>query len=86
MSTKGNKSKQRGMLSSEIVLLCGNARVHTSAVTKKLLQCFQWEVFHHPPDSPNFWYPLDFHLFHHIKEWIGGKNFGTEQELQRNAG
>lgn len=78
------QNKRRGMLSSGIVLLHDNARPHTAAVTKKLLQRFRWEVFDHPPYSPDL-APSDFHLFAHMKRWLGGQHFGTDIELQTSV-
>lgn len=46
------QNKRRGMSSSGIVFLHDNARPHTAAATKKLLQSFRWDVFDHPPYSP----------------------------------
>ena len=47
------QNKRRGMLSSGIVLLHDNARPRTAARTAQLLQQFRWEVFDHPPYSPD---------------------------------
>ncbi|GBN55273.1 hypothetical protein AVEN_227281-1, partial [Araneus ventricosus] len=39
--------------------------------------------FDHPPYSPDL-APSDFHLFLKLKEFLGGKRFGSDEEL-RNA-
>ncbi|GBO28385.1 Histone-lysine N-methyltransferase SETMAR [Araneus ventricosus] len=75
------QNKRRGMLSSGIVLHHDNARPHTTVATKILLQRFGWEVFDHPPYNPDL-APSDFHLFAHMKRWLGGQIFTTENELQ----
>jgi len=61
------ENKRRGMLSSEIVLLHDNVRPHTAARTAQLLQQFRWEVFDHPPYSPDL-APSDYQLFMHLKK------------------
>ena len=57
------------MLSSGTVLLDGNARPHTAAATKRLLQ--RSDVA-----------PSDFHLIPRMKRCLGGQHFGTDNELQ----
>jgi hypothetical protein len=42
-------NKRRGMLTSGVVLLHVNARTHTVARTRALLEHFNWELFDHPP-------------------------------------
>ncbi|GBL87308.1 Histone-lysine N-methyltransferase SETMAR [Araneus ventricosus] len=78
------QNKRRGMLSSGIVLLHDNARPHTAVATTILLQRFGWEVFDHPPYSPDL-APSDFHLFAHMKYWLGGQIFATDNELQTSV-
>lgn len=75
------QNKRRGMLSSGIVLLHDNARPHTAAATTNLLQRLQWDVFDHPAYSPDL-APSDFHLFAHMKRWLGGQRFDTDEALQ----
>jgi histone-lysine N-methyltransferase SETMAR len=57
------------MLSAGIVFLHDNARPHTARWTASLLQEFGWEVFNHPPYSPDL-APSDFHLFLHLKKFL----------------
>ncbi|GBM74511.1 Histone-lysine N-methyltransferase SETMAR [Araneus ventricosus] len=64
-----------------IVLLHGNARPHTYAATQELLDQFGWEIFDHPPYNPDL-APNDFHLFLKLKELLGGKRFGSDEELE----
>jgi len=51
---------------SGVVLLRDNARPHTAAHTQALLQKFRWDLFDHPPYSPDL-APNDFHLFSWMK-------------------
>ena len=50
-------------------------------VTKDLLKKFNWDVFDHPPYSPDL-APSDFHLFQELKAWLGGQSFAANDELQ----
>jgi transposase len=43
-------------------LLRDKARPHTAACTRALLEHFNWELFDHPPYSPDL-APSDYHLF-----------------------
>lgn len=78
------QNKRRGMLTAGIVLLHDNARPHTAAVTSNLLHKFRWDIFDHPPYSPDL-APSDFHLFPQLKKWLGGKHFQTDAELKDNV-
>jgi len=64
------ENERRGMLMSGVVLLHGNARPHTATCTQALLQKFCWDLFDHPPYSPDL-APSDFHLFSRMKVWLG---------------
>ncbi|XP_063215963.1 histone-lysine N-methyltransferase SETMAR-like [Bacillus rossius redtenbacheri] len=75
------RNTRRGMLTSGVVLLHDNARPHSAAVTQQLLARFRWEVFDHPPHSPDL-APSDYHRFPTLKKWLGGRRFNTNDELQ----
>jgi hypothetical protein len=51
------QNKWRGMLTNGVVLLH-----HTAARTNALIKLFKWEIFDHPPYSPDL-APSDYHLF-----------------------
>jgi hypothetical protein len=56
-------------------MLHDNARSHTAAAaTQDLIGTFGWEQFDHPPYSPDF-VPSDFHVFLHLKTFLGGRRF-----------
>jgi histone-lysine N-methyltransferase SETMAR len=55
-------SKRMGMLTSGVVLLHDNAYPHSAARTRALLVHFSWELFDHPPYSPDL-APSEYHLF-----------------------
>ncbi|GBM69498.1 Histone-lysine N-methyltransferase SETMAR [Araneus ventricosus] len=69
------------MLSGGIVLVHNNACPHTAAATQELLDQFRWEIFDHPPYSPDL-APSDFYLPLKLKEFMGGKHFGSDEELE----
>jgi transposase len=41
------------LLTSGVVFLHDNARPHKAALTRALLEHFNWELFDHPPYSPD---------------------------------
>jgi hypothetical protein len=63
---RNNKKLRRamGIITSGVVLLHSIARPHTgtAARTRALLVHFNWELFDHPPYSPDL-VPSDYHLF-----------------------
>ncbi|GBL64028.1 hypothetical protein AVEN_103580-1, partial [Araneus ventricosus] len=54
------------------------------AATRELLDRFGLEIFGHPPYSPDL-APSDFHLFLKLKESMGGKCFGRDEELENSV-
>ncbi|KAJ4429305.1 hypothetical protein ANN_26309 [Periplaneta americana] len=63
------QNKRRGMLTAGVVLLHDNARPHTARRTTAVLTEFGWELFDHPPCSPDL-APSDFHVFLHLKKFL----------------
>jgi histone-lysine N-methyltransferase SETMAR len=63
------QNKRHGMLTFGVVLLYDNARPHTAACTRALLEHFNWELFDHPPYSPDR-APSDCHLSTFLKNWL----------------
>jgi len=66
------RSKRRGKLSKEILLLHDNARPHTAAHTLETLKQLKWEAMGHPAYSPNL-VPSDIHLFGPLKNALSVK-------------
>jgi len=75
------QNKRRGMLSATILLLHDNARLHSAALTQDLIISFTWEQMDHPPYSPDL-APSDYHLFLHLKKFLGGKRFDDDNDLK----
>jgi len=67
------------MLTKGVVLL-HNARPHTAARTNALIKFFNWEIFEHPPYSPDL-APSDYHLFTKMKVWLATHRFHTNEDL-----
>jgi hypothetical protein len=49
-----------------VVLLNNNVFLHIAACTRALMEHFNWELFDHPPYSPDLT-PSDCHLFTYLK-------------------
>ena len=75
------QNKRRGKLSSKVLFFHDNARPHTANRTRELLDHFEWEVFDHPPYSPDL-APSDCHLFPNMKTWLATQRFDDDVELQ----
>jgi hypothetical protein len=56
------QKKMHGMLTSGVDFLHDNACPHTATHSRPLVENFNWELFDHPPYSPDF-APSDYHLF-----------------------
>jgi hypothetical protein len=59
-------------------MLHNNAHPHTAAATQVLIATFGWEQFDHPPYSPDL-APRDFHVFLHLKTFLGGRRFHDDE-------
>ncbi|UYV63272.1 hypothetical protein LAZ67_2003605, partial [Cordylochernes scorpioides] len=57
------------------------AKVTISAGKVMAMENFKWEIFTHPPYSPEL-APSDFHLFPALKLHLGGKHFANDDEVQ----
>jgi histone-lysine N-methyltransferase SETMAR len=68
------------MLTSSLVLLHDNAHLHTVARIRALLEHFNWELFDHPPYSPDLALS-DYHLFTYLKNWLRSQHFSNNEEL-----
>jgi hypothetical protein len=62
-------------------MLHDNACQHTAAAMQDLIMTFGWEQFDHPPYSPDL-APSDFHVFLHLKTFLGGQLFHDDSEVK----
>ena len=76
------KSKQRGLLSTGVLLQHDNARPHIVRSTAATIKDLSFECLPHPPYSPDL-APSDFHVFGPLKEAMGGKTFRSDEEVQQ---
>jgi histone-lysine N-methyltransferase SETMAR len=63
------QNKTHGMLTCGVVLLHDNTHLHIDGRIRALLEHFNWELFDHPPYSPNL-AQSDYHLFTYLKNWF----------------
>ena len=77
------QNKRCGMLSATMPLLHNNTRLHFAAQTQELITSFRWEKMDHlpPPYSPDL-APSDFHIFLHLKKFLGSKQFDNDDDLK----
>jgi histone-lysine N-methyltransferase SETMAR len=74
------KEKRRGKLTHGVVLLHDNAPVHKAKVSQHAIHDCQFEELNHPPYSPDM-APSDYYLFSHLKKYLRGKHFESDDEL-----
>jgi hypothetical protein len=72
------------MLTNGVVLLHFNDRPHTAASIRALLEHFNWELFDHPPYSPDL-APSDYHLLPYLKNWLRSQRFNNNEELMESV-
>jgi transposase len=78
------QNKRCGMLTSVVVLLRGNVRLHTAARTRLLLEHCSWELFVHPPYTPDL-APSYYHMFTYLKKWLGSQHLTNNEELMEGV-
>jgi hypothetical protein len=74
------ENKRRRLLTKGVILLHDNEQPHTAACANALIKLFNWEIFDHPPCSPDL-VPSDYHLFTEMKVWLATQRFHTNKEL-----
>ena len=72
---KGIKEKRPELATFKgVIFHQGNARSHTSLVTRKKLFELGWEVMPHPPS--------DYHLFRLLQSHLNGKKFDSNNAVK----
>lgn len=70
-----------GRRQGQVVFQQDNARPHVSNVTRdKIRYELGWDLVPHPPYSPDI-APSDYHLFRSLKNFMRGKRFHNDQEV-----
>jgi hypothetical protein len=62
------------------LILHNIARLHMGKVVTDSLSKYEWEVLPYAPHSPDM-SPLDFDLFHNLKELMFGHHFPSPEEV-----
>jgi transposase len=75
------QDKRHGIMTSDVVLHHDNARPHTAARLWALLERFNWELFDHPPYSPDL-APSDYHQFTYLKNWLRSQRFWNDEMMK----
>ena len=75
------RSKRRGRLTEDVLLLHDNACPHMAHLTINIIQQLNWEVLEHPAYSPDL-DPSDFHLFGPLKNALRGHRFAADDEVK----
>jgi histone-lysine N-methyltransferase SETMAR len=69
------------MLTSGVVFLL-DVSIHVQLLA--LLEHFNWDLFDHPPYSPDLALS-DYHLFTNLKNWLGSQPFSNNEELMEGV-
>ena len=67
------------------LFLHDNARPHTARTTQEKLRELGWEVIPHPPYSPDL-SPTDYKAFRSLQNFLAGKEFHNDDEVQEAVG
>jgi histone-lysine N-methyltransferase SETMAR len=68
------------MLTKGVVLLHNNAHLNTAACINALIKLYNWEIFYHPPYSPDL-APSNYPLFTKMTVWLATQHFHSNEEL-----
>jgi histone-lysine N-methyltransferase SETMAR len=68
------------MLTTGVMLLHDNVRLHTAAWTRALLEYLNWELFDYPPYSPDLALS-DYNLFTYPKNYLGSQRINNIEKL-----
>jgi transposase len=66
------------------VIFHDNARPHTAACTRALLEHCNWELFDHPPYSPDLT-KSDYNLFIYLKNWFQSQRFSNSEKFMEGV-
>lgn len=75
------RKKRPELLKAGVVLLHDNATPHKSEHVTSLVREYNWEIFRHPPYSPDL-SPCDFDLFPKLKMPLRGQRFDDLDDLK----
>jgi hypothetical protein len=78
------QKKRCGMMTSGVVFLHDSAHPHTAGHSRMLQEHFNWELFDHPPYSPDLALS-DYHLFTYLKNCLRSQHFSNNEELKEGV-
>jgi len=78
------RRKRPGLLNKGVILQHDNALPYRAHQTVEKIEEMGWELFQHPPYSPDL-APSDFHLFGPLKESLGGIKFENNEDVQQHV-
>ncbi|XP_025161796.1 histone-lysine N-methyltransferase SETMAR-like [Harpegnathos saltator] len=74
------KQKRPHLAKKKVLFHQDNARVHTCVVTMAKIHKLGYKLLLHAAYSPDL-APCDYFLFPNLKKWLGGKRFGSNEEV-----
>lgn len=74
------KQKQPHLSEKKVLFHQDNVRMHTYVVTMAEIHNLGYELLPHPAYSPVL-APCDYLPFPKLKKWLGGKRFGSNEEV-----
>jgi histone-lysine N-methyltransferase SETMAR len=77
---KTELQEKRLRLSHKKILFHYNAPTHSSAAASTKSMELGFQLIPHPPYSPDL-IPLDYYLFHTMKNWLSGRRFYSNKEV-----
>jgi histone-lysine N-methyltransferase SETMAR len=72
--------KRRGKINNEVLLLHDNAPVHKSNIVQAAIRQTGLVELNHPSYSPDI-APSDYHMFFHMKKFLRGRSFDSNDEV-----
>lgn len=79
-----HRQKRPQLLEGKPIILHDNARAHTAAHVRRILDDYGWEVLPHPPYSPDL-SPPDYNLFPLMKNKLRGIRFDSVDDVFLHA-
>ncbi len=76
--------KRRGKINNGVLLLHDNALVHKSHIVQAAIRQTGLVELNHPAYSPDI-APSDYHMFFHMKKFLRGKSFSSNDEVIRTV-
>lgn len=74
------REKRPGLTKKKIIFHQDNAPAHKSVLTMAKINELKYDLLEHPPYSPDL-APSDFWLFSHLKKFMRGKHFSSNDEV-----